>query len=87
MNQELPWIDAQDANKFCRIEEDFVSLYPDLDESEVTRYDIPLTRIKEPIELVGWVMQLCEKSWIDNRRIEIFCSVVSGHFGWKPQPV
>jgi hypothetical protein len=87
MKKELQWIDLQDVSKFCRIEEDFVSIYPEMDDSDITRYDIPLSRIKEPIQLVGWVMQLCEKSWIDSQRIEIFCGVVSRHYGWTPQPV
>jgi hypothetical protein len=86
MKHPPKWLEVEERSKFCRIDENYVVLMPDL-ENEATAYEIDLDRIKEPLDLVSWVLQLCEKSWMDNQRIEIFCLVVASHKNWGPLTV
>jgi len=49
-----------------------------------THYAIPLDRIAAPLQLLGWILHLSEKSWINAPRIAAVIQATCAHYGWDP---
>ena len=47
-------------------------------------YDIELTRIKTPLDIVKWIVHLSQKNWCDRRTINYFANVAMHHLGLDP---
>ena len=40
-------------------------------------YEVPLDGCKDENSIIGWIIQLCEKSWVDRRIIRKFIATIS----------
>lgn len=76
-----------EGERFCQIIEDCFVLFPSGDGPDGVTYDIAFSQLKEPIDLVDWIIQLSEKTWMNNERMENFCLLVCQHYGWLPHRI
>lgn len=51
-----------------------------------TTYEVQLSRIQTPLNLLGWCDQLMEKNWITVRMLERFIAIVCSEKGWEIHP-
>lgn len=46
-------------------------------------YTFNLARVKTPLDLLGWIDHLTEKTWMDRARIHEFVIKVAAYKGWE----
>jgi hypothetical protein len=66
-----------------RLERGWVIVATDWHEIRGDSYDIRLTRIATPLQLLGWVHHLSSKTWFDSDVAGDLIDVVCRHWGWK----
>lgn len=71
---ELELQTALDKNDL-RIEDDYIIIHD--------HYEIPFSRIDNPIKLIWWIHHLCEKSWVKPRLINRLIMIATEKMGLK----
>ena len=68
--------------RYCYIDDDIIIIQtPDIP----CNYEIACSRANTPEKVLGWIMHLSDKRWMDTRLIKCFISTVESELNVKVQ--